>query len=178
MALEEEAQIQERLGEQLPVLEQQRDEQAADAAIAVEIGMDGFELHVHERGADERRELRLAVDVLLQVTQERAQLLRRRWNEDRVARAGAADPVLAAAQFTWLFRRPAHTFHQPPMRFIQETGGQRETLLASQLLARIGERGEVVRDLLHVVRRLVVARGRAGLVGEQVDQTRLRALDL
>jgi hypothetical protein len=69
VALEEEAQIEERLGEQLPVLEQQRDEQAADATVAVEIGVDGFELHVHERGADEKRKLRLAVNVLLEVAQ-------------------------------------------------------------------------------------------------------------
>jgi hypothetical protein len=64
------------------------------------------------------------------------------------------------------------------MRLIQETGGKRETLLATQLLARVGERGEVVRDLLHLVPRLVVARRRAGLVDEQVDEARLGALDL
>jgi len=60
------------------------------------------------------------------------------------------------------------------MRFVHEAGGERETVLAPQLLAGVGERGEIVRDLLHVARRL----GRARLVGEQVDQARLRALDL
>jgi hypothetical protein len=41
--LEEEAQIEERLGQQLPVLEQQRHEQAPNAAVAVEVRVDGLE---------------------------------------------------------------------------------------------------------------------------------------
>ena len=46
MLLEEEAQVQERFAQQLPVLEQERDEQAADAAVAVEGGVDCLELRV------------------------------------------------------------------------------------------------------------------------------------
>ena len=46
MSLEEEAQIQERLREELPVLQKQRDQQPADAAVAVEVRVDGLELNV------------------------------------------------------------------------------------------------------------------------------------
>jgi hypothetical protein len=47
---EEEAQVEQRLGQQLPVLEQQCHEQASDAAVAVEVRVDGLELHVQEPG--------------------------------------------------------------------------------------------------------------------------------
>jgi hypothetical protein len=35
--------------------QQQRHEQASDAPVAVEVGVDGLELHVQEPGAHERR---------------------------------------------------------------------------------------------------------------------------
>ena len=70
MALEEKAQVKQRLGEQLPVLQQERDEQATDAAVAVEKRVDSLELDVHEGGADERRQVVVAVDVLLKIAEE------------------------------------------------------------------------------------------------------------
>ena len=70
MALEEKAQVKQRLGEQLPVLQQERDEQATDAAVAVEKRVDSLELDVHEGGADERRQVVAAVDVLLKIAEE------------------------------------------------------------------------------------------------------------
>ena len=70
MALEEKAQVKQRLGEQLPVLQQERDEQATDAAVAVEKRVDSLELDMHEGGADERRQVVAAVDVLLKIAEE------------------------------------------------------------------------------------------------------------
>ena len=70
MALEEKAQVKQRLGEQLPVLQQERDEQATDAAVAVEKRVDSLELDMHEGGADERRQVVVAVDVLLKIAEE------------------------------------------------------------------------------------------------------------
>src|SRR5205807_4929523 len=102
VALEEKAQVQQRLGEQLPVLQQERDEQATDAAVAVEKRVDGLELDVHERGADERRQVVVAVDVLLKIAEKTCQLLGRRRDENGVARTSAADPVLAASQLARL----------------------------------------------------------------------------
>ena len=41
------------MGEDAVVAEQQRDEEAAGAAVAIEEGVDGLELRVGEAGADE-----------------------------------------------------------------------------------------------------------------------------
>src|SRR3954470_17202572 len=54
----------------------------------------------------------------------------------------------------------------------------RTTLLAAQQLARLRERSEGGRNLLHVVARLVLAHGCAGFVREQVDQACLRSFNL
>jgi hypothetical protein len=64
--------------------------------------MDGLELHVHERGADDGRQIVVAVDVLLEVAEQAPDLLRWRRNKDGIARAGASDPVLAAAHLARL----------------------------------------------------------------------------
>jgi hypothetical protein len=79
---------------------------AADAAVAVEVRMDGLELHVHECGADQRRELIVAMDVLLEIAQEPAQLLRRRRHEDgwiplRRRRSGCSLSAGAEASYAW-----------------------------------------------------------------------------
>lgn len=39
------------------MLEQQRDEQAADSTVASEVGVDGLELHVQEPRTNERRQV-------------------------------------------------------------------------------------------------------------------------
>jgi hypothetical protein len=46
MAFEVEAQVEQRLREQLPVFEQKRDEETTDASIPVEVGVDGLEAEV------------------------------------------------------------------------------------------------------------------------------------
>ena len=76
VALEEEAEVQQRMRQQLPVLEQQRDQQTADAAVAIEIRVDGLELHVREADAHQRRKLVVGMEVLLEVAQQPGQLLR------------------------------------------------------------------------------------------------------
>ena len=52
------------------MLQQERDEQATDAAVAVEKRVDSLELDMHEGGADERRQVVAAVDVLLKIAEE------------------------------------------------------------------------------------------------------------
>src|SRR5229473_8053697 len=102
--------------------------------------MDGLELPVHERGAHKGRQVVVAMDVLLEVPQQTPQLLRRRWNEDGVARASAADPVLAAPQFPWLLARAAPALHEPAVRLVQQPRRERQALVAAHLLPRIRER--------------------------------------
>src|SRR4051794_12685463 len=55
MLLEVQAQVEQRLLEDLLRTQQQRDEQAADAAVAVKERMDRLELHVSERRLDQQR---------------------------------------------------------------------------------------------------------------------------
>src|SRR5438094_325084 len=102
MLLEEEAEIQERLRKQSPLLQQQRDQKPPDATVPVEIGVDALELHVHQRGADERGQLVVTMDVLLEVTEQPPELVRRRRHKGGVARTCAADPVLGAADLARL----------------------------------------------------------------------------
>jgi len=51
--------------------------------------VDGLELYVYERSAYEERKIVFAVDVLFEVAEQSAQFLRRRRNEDRLARTSA-----------------------------------------------------------------------------------------
>ncbi len=67
MAFYEDAEVEQRAGEQAPVFEQEGDEQAPDASIAVEVGVNRFKLDVDESGADEGREFVGGVDVGFEV---------------------------------------------------------------------------------------------------------------
>ena len=112
MPLEEEAQVEERLGQQLPVLEQQRHEQASDAAVAVEVGVDDLELYVQESGTHERRQRVVCVQVLLERAEHLAQHLRR-WRHVRgVAGTASADPVLAATHLARKLLGAAQAAHE------------------------------------------------------------------
>jgi hypothetical protein len=57
--------MKERRFQKIPMLEQERDEQPPDAAVAIEVGVDGLELHVREADPYERGKLVLGVQVLL-----------------------------------------------------------------------------------------------------------------
>ena len=110
--LEEEAQVEERFAEQLPVLEQERDEEPPDAAVAVEVGVDCLELRVAEPCPDECRQFAaLIVDEALEAGQEFAHRVRRRGDVGRVAGTGAANPVLAASDLSRAFISAGDIFH-------------------------------------------------------------------
>jgi len=53
VALEKQAQVEQRLAQQPLVMQQQGNEQASNAAVAVQKGVDGFELHMGQRDPDE-----------------------------------------------------------------------------------------------------------------------------
>ncbi len=56
--LQEETQVEQRLLQDGRLVQQQRDEEAADSPVAVEEGMDGFELRVGERSLQRTASLR------------------------------------------------------------------------------------------------------------------------
>ena len=103
----------------------ERDQQSSDAAVAVEIGMNGLELHVNDAEAHERRQAILRVKVLLQIAEERGQFFRWRRNEGGVSRPRPADPVLTAADLARLLVRAAHSSHQSAVRLVEQPRRER-----------------------------------------------------
>ncbi len=71
---------------------QKRDQQAADAAVAIEKGVNRFELKVSERRFHQRR--RIGVQELFELSHAMLHILRRWWYKCCVAGASTSDPVL------------------------------------------------------------------------------------
>ena len=85
------------------VEEHKRDQEPPDATIAVQKRVDGLELHLGERGFDERRQAVVrGMDEALERGHAMLDVLRRGRNEAGGAGASAADPVLAAAELAGL----------------------------------------------------------------------------
>ena len=158
------------------MLEQEGDEQSPDAAIAVEIRVDGLELDVSEADPHERRERVFGVEVPLEVAEQRRDFFGRRWNERGVARPGAADPVLAMANLARLLVGGANVAHEAAVGPMEEAHRKRQSLRARELTARVLQGVEVVAHLADILERLAVVF--LGLVLEEVHERRLRALDL
>src|ERR1700677_5405800 len=94
------------------MLEQQCDEQPTNTAVPVEVGMDGLELNMCQPNANEGRQVILRMKILLEVCQERCQLLRWRWNESGVAGTRSTNPVLTTANFARLLGGTSNSAHQ------------------------------------------------------------------
>ena len=159
----------------LSLLEQERDEQPPDAAIAVEVRVNRFELDVQEPGAHERRVGVFGVHVLLEGGKHLGERVRWRGHIDRVARSRSADPVLAPSNLPGQLVRAAYPAHQALMSLVEEPYRERQPSRIAELAAGVGERLKVVADLLDVG-----VRGRAVVrfEREEVDQGRLGTFDL
>src|SRR6266498_1531461 len=122
MLLEERAEIEQRLLEELLRLQQERDEQPADAAVAVEKRMDRLELIVNERQADQRREMRLGVQELLEQVERGVHLRDRRRDVRRLRdlRSRLPDPVLHRAELARGAAIAAHALHQLTVQLADE----------------------------------------------------------
>ena len=101
-------------------------------------------------------------------------LQRRRRDELRVARARAADPVLAAAKFAGLLFGPAPTRQKLFVDLAQQAIGERKAV--PQPRHAVLQRGHIVGDLHHIIKRR--ARGLFQFEQQQVGQRRLGTLDL
>src|SRR5690606_1273734 len=66
MAFEVEAEIEEGLREESPILEEERHQEPSDAPVAIEERVNRLELHVKEARSDERRQIVVRVDVALE----------------------------------------------------------------------------------------------------------------
>ena len=167
--------IEHRVREAAALDEEQRDEQAAEPAVALEERVDGLEALVQERALHERREAGALSDEPVPLGERRVHLGHRRGHVDRRldGRPRRSDPVLAAAE---LARRPggvAHAAQQALVQLEHEPAAERHL---RQALDAVLQRRHVVAHLTEVLAQLEVGR-RRDLVEEQVDQRGRRALD-
>ena len=176
MLLEVTAQVHQRLPQQRPVLHECGDQQSPDASVAIQEGVDGFELGVDQRDPDQRRQVGVGgMDEALQVRQQTGHLLRRWRHEGGIARSRAANPVLRATQFAGQLAGTSRPIEQPPMGLAQQANAERQAMRVAQLPLHPAEGALIVGDLLDIVG---VADLQTGFLVKQVGQRGLGALDL
>jgi hypothetical protein len=170
-----EAEVEERVAEDPRLAEQQRDEETADAAVAVEKRMDRLELHVRQGRAQEHRHaVALRVKELLELRHALGN--RRVWrrHESGVSRSRATNPVLGAAEFARILPASAAAGEEDSVDLSNQAIRKWEPVAQSS--ETVVERGDVVGDLGYVVQRH--ARRFIQLEEEQIRERRLRPLDL
>lgn len=106
---------------------EQGDQQAADTAVAVQEGMDGFKLDVGQSRADQGRQRVIPVHPAVQIRERFRHGVRRERDIDRVSGVCAADPVLRCANCTGRFVGSPHSMHQHFMGFPEQPHGQGHT---------------------------------------------------
>ena len=121
MALEEKAEIEERRFDEPPMLEQKCDHQTSDPPIAVEIGVDGFELHVQKAGPHKLRQPVVGMDVFLEGAEKPWELVGGRRNMDCVAGPASANPVLAGSKLARMFLAAAPLGEQDLVNFAEQS---------------------------------------------------------
>src|SRR5216684_5068884 len=108
VSLEVKTQIEERLTQSAFGAEKQRNQQSAQPTIAIEKGVDRFELDVNESGLDEHGQLVFFVmKKMLEAVQTLHHELRWRRNKRSVSGTATANPILRAAKFAGCLVRPA-----------------------------------------------------------------------
>jgi len=168
-------QIEERLRQAAALSQEQRDEQAADTAVAVEERVDRLELLVHEGALDEIGQARPVLQEELPGGERGHHLIDRRWHVGGGRQRGSrrTDPVLRAAELARSHVRAAHATHEALVQFPDETQGQRQVM---ETLEAVLERIDVVPHLAQVGR-IAARRNDRHLVHEELRQRGTGALD-
>ncbi len=131
-------------------MQDHRDQQSPEAAVAVEKGVDGLELDMHQgRLEDHGKRSGRVVDEGLQRAPAGLDFLGRRWDEAGVTGSGAADPVLGAAKLAGGLVAAASARHEAGMHLAQEPIAEREALAKAH--HAVFQRGNVVGDFHYVV---------------------------
>ena len=103
MAFEVEGEVEERLPEDAFRAQQEGDEEAAQPAISIQKRVNGFELDVGEGGFEQGPCLNwVVVEEFFHGSHAIEHSIRRGRDEAGISRAAAADPVLTAAELSWL----------------------------------------------------------------------------
>ncbi|MGB8958074.1 MAG: hypothetical protein WCC00_03565 [Candidatus Aminicenantales bacterium] len=145
-----EAEIEKRLTKDPFVAEQEGDQESADPPVAVEKGVDCFELGVRQRGFDQgRRLLGNVMKELFPLSHRVCDSLGRSGHIKRVSRACSLDPVLGATKLTGVLVTAATFRKQDPMHFPDQPVRKRE-VFAEPLEAMI-HRLDIAGDLDDVI---------------------------
>lgn len=151
------------------------DEEPANAPVAIKKRVDGLELGVRQTAADERRQIVLLVQELLQVVECTRHLGDRRRHKGslRKGRVLRPDPVLALAELAGELVGPADAAHKLSVDLAYEP--QREGEFGQPFQAVV-HGADVVHDLFDIPGHLPL--GRVQLEGEGILQRALDTLDL
>lgn len=175
MFLEEQARVEHRLAQHTVGDQLQHDQQAPEAAVAVEKRVNGLELHMRQRRLDERRRgLRLVVEEALERREAVLQRIGRRRHECRVAGPRTAYPHLRAPHLAGCLAASAGMREQDLVHFTQQAHAQRQP--AFQPLQAALQRHHAAAHLARIGYRHAWLL--FDLVQQQVRERRLRALDL
>ena len=173
--LEVVGEVEEGELEDIAVAEEEGDEEAADAAIAIEEGVDGFELGVRVGAVDEGGEIAGGVEEFFQIAEGLSHFVDG-WRDVGGILEGAAsgaDPVLGAAEFSGVSLAAACAGHELGVDFTDEAEGEREGA-AADLGKAVGHGLDIVDDFFDVFGRVLLA----GFVVDNVFEGALGALDL
>ena len=100
---EVEAQIQDRFAQRSRFAQRECDQQTSQAPVSIKERVDSLELRMRQTRLDQRRQLWIVrMQKLFERVEAFIQPVRRRWDEQGVARARAPNPVLRAAKLTGL----------------------------------------------------------------------------
>ena len=144
-----EAEIEKRSAQDTVNAEIEGDEQAPDPAIAVEEGVDRFELDMEQPRLDERREFRGGfMHETLEGIKACMEFMRRRRDEQGVPGARTTDPVLRSAEFAGFPGSAPAALQQPGMHAADETERQRQCL---ELFQSIHHCIHIVRDFADII---------------------------
>jgi hypothetical protein len=134
------------------VVKEEGDQQPAKAAIAVEKRVDGLELHMGQRRLEQyRSRLGLVVKETFELAHAFEHVFSGRRNKGRIARPGAADPVLAAPEFARRKAAASPLVEKHPVNLSYQPQRQRQPAL-QESLAVVKSRN-VVADFPHVIKR-------------------------
>lgn len=154
--------------------ELERDQQSADAAVAVQEWVDRLELRVGDSAVHERRQRIAVVQEALEMAQRVNHVGHRRWNERRIRerRSLRPDPVLRSSNVAGRGVSAAHVPHELGVDHLDESQRQRQSL---ELLDPGVHRPDVVEDFTSVVD---LRAKLSSLEGKDIGQGAVCSLDL
>jgi hypothetical protein len=127
--LEIEGEVEQGVPEHAFGVEQKGNEQAPQPSVSIQKRVDGFELHMGERGLDENGGGDgLVVEEIFQCAEALEQDIGRRGHMSGIARACAADPILAAPELAGFLVRATAVAKKHSVDFADEPKGNRQTL--------------------------------------------------